>query len=96
MSQFRGYTGKSLEFLKQNNTQVGDSVKITTDLTYSGIIMPRYEHADDKHIVLKLKSGYNVGINLDEIKKISKVESNKESSKQVQEIKKILTCQRYY
>ena len=88
MSQFRGYTGKSLEFLKRNNIQVGDSVKITTDLTYSGIIMPRYENADDKHIVLKLKSGYNIGISLDEIKKISKTESYKESSQQTQDIKK--------
>jgi len=54
MSKFRGYSGESLEFLKKNNLKVGDSVKIKADLTFSGIIMPRYEHSDDKHIVLKL------------------------------------------
>jgi len=73
MSEFSGYTGKSLEFLKSNKITVGDSVKILTDLTYFGIIMPRYEHTDDKHLVLKLKSGYNVGLEIEKIEKIEKI-----------------------
>ncbi|MFB5636553.1 MAG: Glu-tRNA(Gln) amidotransferase subunit GatD [Nitrosopumilus sp.] len=73
MSEYTGYAGKSLEFLKTNQVSVGDSVKILADITYSGIIMPRYEHGDDKHIVLKLKSGYNIGL---EITKIEKIEKN--------------------
>ena len=64
MSEYRGYEGKSLEFLKSNNIKVGDSVKILTDITYSGIIMPRYEHSDDQHIVIKFKSGYNIGLEI--------------------------------
>ena len=72
MPEYTGYRGTSLEFLKSNNLAVGDSVKITSDLTYSGIIMPRYEHQDDKHIVLKLNSGYNIGLDLDEISKVEK------------------------
>ena len=75
MSEFRGYTGKSLEFLKTNKIGVGDSVKILADLTYLGIIMPRYEHTDDKHLVLKLKSGYNIGLEIEKIKKIEKISS---------------------
>jgi glutamyl-tRNA(Gln) amidotransferase subunit D len=71
MSEYRGYENKSLMFLKNNKVKVGDSVKILADLTYFGILMPRYEYSDDEHIVLKLKSGYNVGI---EISKIQKVE----------------------
>ena len=78
MSEFRGYKGNSLEFLKINKISVGDSVNILADITYSGIIMPRYEHGDDKHIVLKLKSGYNIGL---EIAKIEKVEKNQETAK---------------
>ena len=37
--------------------------------------MPRYEHSDDKHIVLKLKSGYNIGleINKKELKRLKKI-----------------------
>jgi len=75
MSEFRGYTGKSLEFLKTNKIYVGDSVKILADLTYLGIIMPRYEHSDDKHLVLKLKSGYNIGLEIEKIGKIEKISS---------------------
>ena len=73
MSEYTGYNGNSLEFLKTNKILVGDSVKILSNITYSGIIMPRYEHSDDKHIVLKLKSGYNIGL---EIEKIEKIEKN--------------------
>ena len=78
MPEYRGYQGNSLEFLKTNQISVGDSVNILAEITYSGIIMPRYEHSDDKHIVLKLKSGYNIGL---EISKIEKVEKNQETIK---------------
>lgn len=76
MHEYTGYTGSSLDFLKSNNIIVGDSVKITADLTYSGIIMPRYEHSDEKHVVLKLNSGYNVGLDLEKITKIEKISSS--------------------
>lgn len=72
MPEYTGYLGRSLEFLKSNDIAVGDTVKILGDLTYSGIIMPRYEHSDDKHIVLKLSSGYNVGLEIDKVEKIEK------------------------
>ena len=78
MPEYRGYQGNSLEFLKTNQISVGDSVNILAEITYSGIIMPRYEHSDDKHIVLKLKSGYNIGL---EISKIEKIEKNQETLK---------------
>ena len=81
MSEYTGYKGKSLEFLKLEKIEVGDSVKITGELTYTGIIMPRYEHTDDTHIVLKLKSGYNIGI---EIGKISKIEKMPDSEKVIE------------
>ena len=40
--------------------------------------MPRYETSEDSHIVLKLKSGYNIGIELSEISDIKKISSPKE------------------
>lgn len=70
MSEYRGYGGRALEFLKQNKIRVGDTIKITTDSDQTATIMPRYEHSDDSHIVVKFKSGYNVGLHLDKIKKI--------------------------
>ena len=86
MSEYRGYQGNSLEFLKTNQISVGDSVNILAEITYSGIIMPRYEHSDDKHIVLKLKSGYNIGL---EISKINKIEKNQETIKIIKTVEKI-------
>jgi len=77
MSEHKGYKGKSLDYLKQKKVSVGDSIKIISDLTYEGILMPRYETSEDSHIVLKLKSGYNIGIELSEIKDIEKISSTK-------------------
>ena len=37
----------------------------------SGILMPRYESADKNHIVIKLNSGYNIGIDISKVKSIS-------------------------
>ncbi len=74
MPEYTGYTGRSLEFLKSNHVKVGDSVKIESDMTYAGIIMPRYEHSDDIHIVLKLNNGYNIGLELEKVQKVEKLE----------------------
>ncbi len=89
MSEHRGYEGNSLEFLKHNQIVVGDSVKILSGTTFSGIIMPRYEHSDDKHIVLKLKSGYNVGLEIAKIKSIEKVQSSEKNVDEPEKISKI-------
>jgi glutamyl-tRNA(Gln) amidotransferase subunit D len=88
MSEYRGYSGKSLTLLKGCNAKVGDSVKITGELTYSGILMPRYEYNDDEHIVLKLKSGYNVGIKISEIKKIEVISLNEPKNETLRQLPK--------
>ena len=89
MSEYRGYEGNSLEFLKKNQISVGDSVKILADITYSGIIMPRYEHSDDKHIVLKLKSGYNIGLEIEKIQKVEKIKSVEKNIQQDEKLEKV-------
>ena len=78
MSELKGYKGKSFEYLQQKDVDVGDSIKVVSDLTYEGILMPRYETSGDSHIVLKLKSGYNIGIELSEITNIEKISSPKQ------------------
>ena len=96
MSEYSGYSGKSLDFLKKNNVSIGDSVNILSNIVYSGIIMPRYEHSDDKHVVLKLKSGYNIGLKIETIKKIEKIQvvdkiiEKNEKAKENKELPKIL------
>ncbi|MDH5657914.1 MAG: Glu-tRNA(Gln) amidotransferase subunit GatD [Nitrosopumilus sp.] len=89
MSGYIGYKGNSLEFLKSKHISVGDSVKILADLTYSGIIMPRYEHSDDKHIVLKLKSGYNIGLDIEKIETIEKIKFTQKITEKIIEAKQI-------
>jgi len=79
MADLKGYKGKSLEFLNKNNIEIGDLTKIIADLSYTGILMPRYETSQDSHIVLKLKSGYNIGIELEKIEKIEKISSGEKS-----------------
>ena len=90
MSGYRGYEGNSLEFLKANQIVVGDSVKIMSDIiTYSGTIMPRYEHSDDKHIVLKLTNGYNIGLEIANIEKIEKYQSTKKTIEKDEKIERV-------
>jgi len=58
-----GYKGEALKLLKLAKAQVGDLIKIAKDAeTYEGILIPRSEYSDNKHIVIKLKTGYNIGI----------------------------------
>ena len=55
------YRGKAADFLE--GIEVGDLVEVTSDgKTFKGVLMPRNELADDRHIVIKLDTGYNVGI----------------------------------
>ncbi len=62
-----GYRRDAKRLLKEAGIVVGDSVKLTQgNEQYEGILMPRYELADDKHIVIKLKNGYNIGITVGE------------------------------
>lgn len=61
--QYKGYRGAALEVLKKFNAMIWSDVEIKTDeSSFIGIILPRSENADDLHIVLKLATGYNVGI----------------------------------
>ncbi|EKF86107.1 Glu-tRNA(Gln) amidotransferase subunit GatD [Methanobacterium formicicum] len=59
------YRGRAKEFLKSQNISIGDIISIKKDDTeYMGMLLDRAEDADELHIVLKMDSGYNVGIAL--------------------------------
>ena len=60
---FQGYKGEALELLKKYNVRVWGTAKVeTTRGPFEGTILPRSENDDDKHIVMKIITGYNVGI----------------------------------
>ncbi|MGZ7117895.1 MAG: Glu-tRNA(Gln) amidotransferase subunit GatD, partial [Methanobacterium sp.] len=59
------YSGTSKAFLESAGISIGDSVRVyKKDITYEGMILDRSEDADDKHIVLKLNNGYNIGLDI--------------------------------
>ena len=62
---FQGYKGDALDILKKYQTRVwGQAVINTSRGKFNGTILPRSENDDDQHIVLKIPTGYNVGIDI--------------------------------
>lgn len=83
---YKGYRGRTLEVLKKYNAQVWSDAEITTNDGgfYCGRILPRSITADDKHIVIKLNTGYNIGIASAKVVNI-KAEGKKEAVYKVPE-----------
>ena len=72
--EFPGYRGEALHLLKQVKAEVGDIIRISKDgESYEGILIPRSEYGDETHIVIKLKTGYNIGVQVTENAKIEKI-----------------------
>jgi glutamyl-tRNA(Gln) amidotransferase subunit D len=70
-SSLKGYKGRAKETLQSLGGRVWANVLMVTDEgNFEGVILPRSETADGDHIVLKLKSGYNIGIRADRIREI--------------------------
>ena len=67
--RFQGYRGAAKEALERFGIGVWSEVEIVNDKDsrFVGVILPRSETCDDLHIVVKLFTGYNVGIKVDRI-----------------------------
>lgn len=70
-----GYRSKLRRSLLGVGAEIGDKIKVTVNnqQQYVGSLMPRVESYDDWHIVLKLKSGYNIGIAFNDKTKLEKL-----------------------
>jgi glutamyl-tRNA(Gln) amidotransferase subunit D len=69
-----GYKGETLSALTKAGCTVGDVIRVTSKgKAYEGILIPRSETGDSKHVVVKLKSGYNVGVRITPDVKIEKI-----------------------
>jgi len=76
MSQLKdsGYRGAALEALKNADCEVGDIIRVTIkDKIYEGILIPRSELGDCTVVIIKIKSGYNIGLRITIQNKIEKV-----------------------
>ncbi len=61
--RFQGYRGVGKAVLERHGVGVWSDVEVeSTQGRFRGLILPRSETSDEKHIVLKLDTGYNVGI----------------------------------
>ena len=60
------YKEISKSFLDKAGVTIGDTIKVSKgDIEYEGILLDRSEDAMDSYIVIKLDSGYNVGVNIE-------------------------------
>jgi len=62
------YSQRVGALLRQAGAEEGDYVKVVLDRSreYAGVLMPHHEFSDPDIIVLKLKSGYNIGLRMNE------------------------------
>ena len=64
-NELKGYRGRALKIISQADATIGDMIRIVRDgEIYEGSLMPRSESGDDLHIVIKLRSGYNIGVKM--------------------------------
>ena len=69
-----GYKGEALRLLKLADCNVGDIIKVTSKgKIYEGILIPRSELGMEEAIIVKMKSGYNIGIQATADVKVEKI-----------------------
>jgi glutamyl-tRNA(Gln) amidotransferase subunit D len=68
-----GYRGPALEVMDRFGITVWCELRVeTTRGRFEGLLLPRSETSDDLHLVLKLESGYNIGIRHDIVESLEK------------------------
>jgi len=61
------YRGLAKKVLEKESIKIGDRIRVERDdISYEGMLLDRPEDADDKHLVLKLDNGYNIGVEIEE------------------------------
>ena len=81
MGDLSGYKGVALRFLERARASVGDVLEVETAWgKVRGTLVPRYAYEDGEHVVIKLKSGYNVGMKVSGLKAAKVVEKGEPPS----------------
>jgi glutamyl-tRNA(Gln) amidotransferase subunit D len=79
---FQGYKGEALKVLQTYKVRVWGQADIeTTRGLFRGTVLPRSENNDDLHIVIKIESGYNIGIDITTITRMAETGYNKANYK---------------
>ena len=71
----KGYRGRARETLQAFGIKVWSDVRLENDRgsVFEGFVLPRSETFDDLHVVIKMRSGYNVGVHVDRIRRIQEL-----------------------
>ena len=71
----KGYKGLAQRRIEEWSVRVWSDVVVTNDVgtRFEGVILPRSETFDDRHIVLKMPNGYNVGIHVDRVAGVEEI-----------------------
>lgn len=65
---FEGYREATREMMEKFGISVWDDIVLTAGPnTFQGVVLPRSETADADHIVMKLATGYNIGISASKV-----------------------------
>ncbi len=71
---YKGYRDPMLSVMKRFGVTVWCEVRARTEHgLFEGLILPRSETSDPAHLVLKLVSGYNIGLRADRITALEKI-----------------------
>jgi glutamyl-tRNA(Gln) amidotransferase subunit D len=69
-----GYRGQLRERLIKDKIRTWSKVKVTKGSAhYEGLLLPRSQHTDDNYITLKVDTGYNLGVLIDDQTQISEI-----------------------
>jgi len=69
-----GYRGSLRERLLKEGIRTWSKVKITkNNATYEGLLLPRSQHTADTYVTLKVDTGYNLGVLVDDKTKIEEI-----------------------
>lgn len=72
------YEGYLKDFLELSNITVGDTVKITKpNVEHDGMLLEKPDYSNENTIIIKLDSGYNIGVDIQD----AKIEKIREGSK---------------
>ncbi len=71
----KGYRGRARARLEELGVRVWSDVRLvnTAGSVFEGVVLPRSGNFDDLHIVLKLKTGYNVGVHIDRVESMAEL-----------------------
>ena len=71
----KGYRDRARARLEELGIRVWSDVRLvnTAGSVFEGVVLPRSGNFDDLHIVLKLKTGYNVGVHIDRVESMAEL-----------------------